>query len=569
MSTRPDVAADVLAQLTQAVPPRVSKRLDARPRVADEWTWTFGTSVTVAAGEETVTLASEGISRAEQATCTCLLAPRCFHLLAVLTVLPVADAGASNAATSPREASPEHATLRGENESQNERPNETTPLTEADRALAGEASRLGGTILFDGLASLSTIRLGELLRLVHACRGQALYRLEACALGVYEAARDLRAKSPDFRLADAASRLAELLLVARRLGQGDTSPTWRGIARRTYAPRTGLRLTGIACEPVLRRGYAGVVTYLTDGRDVYSAQDVIPGDAERACSAYDAQLRFGETSLSHREAARGGLLFARAEVSPEGRLGAGREVACVAVGADASLLEPFFRDRLAAQLARAARGERQGLVFLEGTLDVRTGERGFVLQSADARVPLGIPLDEATFPYRENLERLARAGAQVALVARMVEGELEPRPIAVALSSDDGARGPWFSLGYDRLTRAHVEPRTTKQTPVPDLRQGTREEGTDLLSALAPVQRRVLRHALAGRASLPGAALPEVAREAARLRDALFPIAADGILALSTAHEPERVAELWLALHVYLASASRSLVRSAWGLGPA
>ena len=562
MSTRPTVAADVLAQLTRAVPPRVSKRLDARPRVADEWTWTLGTSVTVAAGEETVTLAREGVSRADQASCTCLLAPRCFHLLAVLTVLPVAEGGAASTATSAR--TPENAAPPGENESQNERPNETSPLTEADRALAGEAARLGGTLLFDGLASLSTIRLGELLRLVHACRGQALYRLEACALGVYEAARDLRAKSPDFRLADAASRIAELLLVAHRLGHGDASPTWRGIARRTYAPRTGLRLTGIACEPVLRRGYAGVVTYLTDGRDVYSAQEVMPGDAERARDAYDAQLRFGETSLSHREAARGGLLFARAEVSPEGRLGAGREVACVATGADVSLLEPLFRESLAEQLARTDRSERQGLVFLAGTLRARA--RAFVLQSTDARVPLGIPIDEATFPYRENLERLARAEAKVALVARVVEGELEPRPVAVALLSNDGARGPWFSLGYDRLTRAHLETTGVGEAPQPEAVEGPRDESVDLLAALAPVQRRVLRYALAGRTSLPGAALPEVTREAARLREALFPIAADGLVALSTAHEGEHAAEIWLALHVYLASASRSLVRSAWGV---
>ena len=559
MSTRPEVAAEVLAQLTQAVPPRVSKRLDTRPRVADEWTWTFGTSVTVAAGEETVTLASEGVSRADQATCTCLLAPRCFHLLAVLTVLPVAEGGATSTESAHR---PEHTTPPEleERERQNERPNETSPLTEADRALAVEASRLGGTLLFDGLASLSTIRLGELLRLVHACRGQGLYRLEACALGVYEAARDLRAKSPDLRLDDAASRLAEFLLVAHRLGQGDASPPWRGIARRRYAPRAGLRLTGIACEPVLRRGYAGVVTYLTDGREVYSAQEVIPGDAERARFGYDAQLRFGETSLSHREAARGGLLFARAEVSPEGRLGAGREVACVAIGADAALLEPLFRESLTEQLARADRGERQGLVFLTGTM--RSGRRGFALQSTEALVPLGPPIDEATFPYRENLERLAYANTKVALVARVVEGELEPRPIAVSLLSEDGELGPWFSLGYDRLTRAHVEPAS------PEAALEENETSAERLSELTPLRRRVLRYALAGRSSLPGAALPEVSREASRLRAALFPTGAEGLEALSTAHEPERVANVWLALHVYLAATSRSLSRSTWVSSP-
>jgi hypothetical protein len=235
----------------------------------------------------------------------------------------------------------------------------------------------------------------------------------------------------------------------------------------------------------------------------------------------------------------------------------------VAVAPDASLLDPLFHDDVAAQLARADLGERQGLVFVTGTL--RADGRGFALQRPDAWIPLSVPLDEATFPYRENLERLAQVGANVALVARVLEGELEPRPVAVALATSDGSRGPWFSLGYDRLTRAHLLP-TREREGQAKPPEGARESVTTRLEALVPLQRRVLRYALAGHTSLPGAALPEVGREASRLREALFPIAADGLVALSTAHEAARVAELWLALHVYLTTATRSLVRSAWGV---
>ena len=142
----------------------------------------------------------------------------------------------------------------------------------------------------------------------------------------------------------------------------------------------------------------------------------------------------------------------------------------------------------------------------------------------------------------------------------MVEGELDPRPVAVSLLSEDGAHGPWLSLGYDRLTRAHVDPASP---PEPHMET---ETSAERLSELTPLRRRVLRYALAGHSSLPGAALPEVSREATRLRAALFRNGAAGLEALSTAHEPERVANVWLALHVYLEAASRSLSRSTWVL---
>lgn len=534
----PAVLPEVLAALTRAVPARAAKRLDASPRAADEWTWVFGETVTVTAGEETVTLSAAGVLRAEDASCTCLLQPRCFHLLAVLSVLPLAEANA------PDEPGSEAVTTKPP-ESASE------PLSASELATAGDAARVGAEILADGLSRVSILRMGELLRVAHSSRREGLPRLESAALGVYESVRDLRDKSPDFRLSEASSRVAELLLVSYRLAAGDGSPTWRGIARREYHPVGSLRLSGIGCEPVVRRGYAGVVTYFTDGERVYSAQEVIPGDIDRAKDAYDAQLRFGETSLSHREAARGGLLFARAEVSADGRLGAGRGVVCVSSARDEALVERLFEDDAGAQLSRADRGERMGLVFLRGA--VRGGAAGAWLDLGGVGVPLENPIDDIRFAYRENLEKLSQAGARVKLVGRIAEpgGPVHP----VALLAEGAPEPKWHSVGYDRLGRRDLG--AAQEPAAPSTGASVRAD------ALEPMRRRMQRFVLAGGPSLPGAALPEVMRECARLREALFSTGADGLeaLALSAGDRGAR-ARAWLAVHVYLRSATGALSRA-------
>ena len=84
---RPAVSPQLLAAIVAAVPSRAVKKLDASPRVADGWTWTIRDDrTTVATGAETVTLAGTA-----DVSCTCLLSPRCFHVLAVLRVLPITE----------------------------------------------------------------------------------------------------------------------------------------------------------------------------------------------------------------------------------------------------------------------------------------------------------------------------------------------------------------------------------------------------------------------------------------------------------------------------------------------
>jgi hypothetical protein len=540
--TRPTIARDVLAELTRAVPERVAKKLDLAPRTAEGWTWSSAESVTVFTGAETVTLAAVTVGSPEDARCTCLLSPRCFHLLAVLTVLPIAEAATT--------AEPDVGSS-GDDEvtSQPPGPSELQALT------AQDAARVASHVVADGLSRVSTLRLGELVRVAHACRRSGLVRLESCVMGVFDAARALRDESPDFVLDRAVDTLAELLLVATKLEAGEMGE-WVGVARRSYREVASLKLAGVACEPVVSKGYAGVVTYFTDGARIYTSQEVLPGDLDRAIHAYDAQLRFGEISLSHREASREGLLFATPRVSWDNRLGAGKDVTCARTARDAATVARLFDEPLGAQLDRAERGEDHGLIFVRGIM--RSG-RVDATKPWGSSLPLIVPIDHPRFAYRENLERLAAASAEVSLVAKKTDDGRAFAPVAVILEG----RG-LINLAYDRLNRADLV------AAAPDASHASAPERQGMPGNLAPVHRRLLRFALVGHQSMPSAALPEVALEGARLRASLLPTAADALETLATAprDKPGRLAAAWLVLHVYCQGAERSLARSAWGLSP-
>lgn len=89
MSPRPRIAAGLLASITGAVPPRLQKKLDENPKVADSWTWSEqGDQVVVTTDKGERVLLSPGagaIEEPQQIACTCLLSPRCLHILAVAT----------------------------------------------------------------------------------------------------------------------------------------------------------------------------------------------------------------------------------------------------------------------------------------------------------------------------------------------------------------------------------------------------------------------------------------------------------------------------------------------------
>lgn len=558
------VTAELLATLTEMVPTRITKRLDAAPDAAERWTWaTLDAAVEITTeGGERVTLVGPRLSDVGHVTCTCLLSPRCFHVLAVVSVLPLVEASAASVLTAGRAEVADEAGDDGAHE--------TPSLDAAQRAAVARAGALGAAILAAGLVGVSTLRRGELVRAVHDARRHALPRLERALVAVLEETRALREKDPAFSARRASASMAELLWVTRRLSLNEVNAELIGLARQTYRTRANLLVTGLATEPVVRGGYAGVVSHFTDGTAVFSAPEIVPGDDDRAVAAITAQLRFGEVSLTHREVQASSLRFASARVTGEGRLGAGKDVVAARSPYAVDLVERWLDRPLATQLdtALAETVTGAGLMAVAGVL--ARPEAPVIVLTSGEEVALLPSIDHPRFAFRENLARLAAASMAVRLVTHVkVDGGLATfRPIAAfPLPGARHTLSTAMNLGFDKLRHAEVATRGAGGGAEPEERAAPRAHAAVVAAPLRALETRVFRMALAGARSLPGAAHSQVMSEARAMRTNLLPTLSAVLEALApaAAKDPAVLAEAWLAAHVAMRAAERAFARASLG----
>jgi hypothetical protein len=552
---RPERTPGLLAAVEASVSSRVAKRVKENPALAEAWGWSVQDGTTEVTAEDVTVRLVGGVLTQTDVSCSCLMAPKCVHVLAVLTALAehvpgaAAEAGAVAETGAAAEAGDAHPPL-------------APPSDEPLLAPAGPGVSPAGTrqawVALAGLLALGahgadTVTRAELGRLAYEARSAGLHRLGRAMTRVVRSLRLLEAGHPSFALATLVADLAEALVVARGLGAAAT-PDLVGEARRSYTAAGNLRLWGLVSEPVLAgSGQAGVVTWLVDGRGRrWQVADVRPRARGQAIGVYDVAPAL--TTLTHRRMCREGL-FVQNATAADGRLGAGADVSAVrasGVGWDA--------DPLAAAWTAAPDAGLDGLRFVAGTI------RGLWRDSLVIATPSGDVLvlpgsEHGSLPWRDNLRLLARApGLIVKLVGRVVPD----RPRAVVglgvasdtlLLPDDWAGR--VNLGLDRLSTAHLPART----PAPIHLEGDAEAGMDPLAAL---RRRVERAALGGTASLPGEAFGAVARDVARLRGAMAIGGADLLAALATAARGPGFATAWLAAATYLAAADAERARRAW-----
>src|SRR6266704_3949128 len=600
------IAWHVAATLLAAAPGRVRRRLDTDPDMAARWAWERdGAAWVVRAGTETVRIETETeaaasvVSAAEQLSCSCLLAPRCVHLLAVVAVLDPCDPEPETAAEPagpPAEAEFAAAEAAGPGSmaiaeaGAQPRVGAETPavqLTPRQRAAATLAWRTGAQLLVTGASAAGAVLRGDLLRAAHACQEAGLHRLGAAAVRVATGVRDLATARPEFELARLAEDVAELLAVAWRLDAEMTpdggapkahapapppaarpAPTLAdiGVGRRHYEPVGTLRLHGLASEAVAATsGYAGVVTWLVDasGR-VWSVSDVAPGPPSRAAAAYGSAVRLGQLALQHSELGRGTIIAQRASASADGRLGSGGGVTAVRTGPsswDDAALSARWAEPLEDQLTRAwglqelPVGERPAsadLLFLQvAACGPAPGGLALAVSNSRRRLEvLGVaPSAHAELAYLPNLRRLAEQAVPLRLLARVRANR--PRTVALLAASSPALQLPadWagrVNLGLDRLTRSHF--RTSSPAPRPSTEDGMAAPAThfsqlDLTEAPLEALRRVaLRLLIGGRATLGAVAARTLEVEAARLRRAELPSAAAQIERLAAAGTPTRPA---------------------------
>ncbi|MFE7512253.1 hypothetical protein ACFU8I_13705 [Streptomyces sp. NPDC057540] len=509
----PPVAPDVLADAVEQLSARLRKKLDAAVAgCADRAAAAADGSVQVPFGEDAaVTLRpgpSGAVTHADQAVCTCLLAPRCLHRAAVLGAAPLADgegdaygthdsgtdgrggaaAGAPPTGRAPGapagpppahagpglpDAAPPDDPRRAAGTSGTE-PVAPAALTAAQVRAAEALWAAAAEALATGVAAGGAVVQAELLRAAHTARLAGLPRAEAAALRVVRGLRAARERSEGQRLSDLAEAFRELLADSAALSSGSADAGGAGSARRAYAQGGSLRVYGLCREPVLSAtGYGGVTTHLVgaDGA-AYTVSDVRPGGLARAKGAGSAPVALGGAVLDHAGLARGGLRIVGATVSADGRLGAGRGVGATPLrGVDwseepvAALFARPVREAMAAGPADGGPGTAAGLLGCDVEVIGAAGD-GVVVRVAGegplVRLRAAHPHPE--LPYAANLGRIARCpGLALRVLGRPdLDRAATLRPLAVGpvpgaaatLRLPDAWKGR-ADLGYDRLQGEH------------------------------------------------------------------------------------------------------------------
>ncbi|MGW4683728.1 hypothetical protein ACWEPM_02195 [Streptomyces sp. NPDC004244] len=629
-SPLPPVAPEVLAEAVENLTARLRKKLDAAiegcaagsPAAEPAPDGSIGLRF----GADAVVTLRPGpggaVTTAEQAVCSCLLAPRCLHRAAVLGAAPLADAtpaeadaepepvaeteAGAEAGAEPHTSAPAAALAAAAQPAVPEEPAPAEPvparaLTAAQTAAAAALWRAAAEALAAGATAGGAVVQAELLRAAHTARLAGLPRAEAAALRLVRGLRAARERSGTHRLADLTAAFRELLHTAAVLASGSADPALAGSARRAYRPGGSLRVHGLCREPVLSAtGYGGVVTHLLapDGGR-YSVSDVRPGGLARARGAGSASVALGGAVLDHAGLARGGLRIAGATVSPDGRLGAGRGVQATPLPGIRWTEEPvaalFARpaaEAVAAQLADPdpdAAGP--ALLGCDVTVVGAAGEDLLVREIRAGQAPAAPLLrlraahPHPELPHGENLRRIAaHPGLALRVLGRPdLDRAATLRPLAVGPVPDaeHTLRLPdeWFGradLGYERLQGSHFPPGAA-----PGAGPRPADPGPDPL-ADAPLWRvrRLLETGVAGGRR----AVAETARGSGSqaaygpLRRAGFTTAAE--LATALAAEADRrprdafgrltdpsadgYARAWLSAATHLAAAERSLVAASW-----
>ncbi|MEU4803923.1 hypothetical protein [Actinosynnema sp. NPDC023587] len=498
--TLPPVAPAVVADVLDALPPRLRKRIDTALDKAATWEVTSSDDSARAELDAdtalTWHLVGGILADADDLVCSCLLAPRCLHRGVAVAAAPVADTAppdeqttaheqttADNGATPGDRTTPEGtASGPAAHDGPVGRGGPAGPTAGVADALpeppvtvaAGERAAAAlweacTTVLRAGAQGSGAVVRAELLRAVHTARVAGLHRASAAGLRIASALAGARAGDSTFDREILTAELVDLLLLCHDLRTApEATSELRGTARREYRPIGSLRLYGLCTEAVVTTsGYGGVVTHLVDDAGgLWTVPAIMPGGPERVRAAAGGPVAIGESGLSHHELGRLGLLLSGGTASPDRRLGAGKAVRAVrASGAawDADPLARLWAEPVADQVARAFhagtrpdthRPAGADLLFVEGEV---LGAAGSALRLATGSGALDLIGDGDR--TRENLRVLATAeGVDLRVVARL-RPDRPGTAVALAVAGDlalpSGLHGH-VDLGLDRLQRSNV-----------------------------------------------------------------------------------------------------------------
>ncbi|GAA1296641.1 hypothetical protein [Saccharothrix xinjiangensis] len=594
--TLPLVAPAVVADVLDALPPRLRKRVDTALDKATSWTVTASADTARAELDPETTLTwtlHDGVlTEATDLSCSCLLAPKCLHRGIAVAAADIAEPDTAgppppSPSLSPSPSPPPSAVGTASPPA--------VPVAEPEQRAATALWEACATILRSGATGSGAVVRAELLRAVHSGRVVGLHRAAATGLRIASSLAAARTNASSFDREALTADLVDLMLLSHHLRATTTTATTatgdlaelRGTARREYHPIGALRLYGLCTEPVVTTsGYGGVVTHLVDdtGR-LWTVPAITPGGPERVTAAANGPVAIGESGLTHRALGRSGLLLSGGTASPDHRLGAGKAVRAVAATGtswDEPPLAALWTQSLTDQVTRAHQAHTRpdthrpasaDLLFLDATV---LGPTGPALRVAvgEARVDL-VGADRST---HDNLRVLATAtGLRLKVVARL----LPDRPAtatALAVSGDLDLPTDLrhhVDLGLDHLQHSHLTSHNTQRALSADPPAPPPPAPSRTPPPLRPLANVLHRITLGGRAV---AAISSTAREVTTLSRTGLTTTADLLADLAaTSRDRERDAFgrvvrdagddfplAWLRAGVHVREFTRAAARQAW-----
>ena len=564
---RPTASPDLLAALIESTPERVRKRLDRTPDAAASWMWHANAEYwSVDSGGETVTLPLTHVLSVDQIRCTCLLSPRCFHVLACVTHLKVAIVESQQIAVEP-------ASLEAEDDA--------IEVDEGQRFAAQEMSTNVGKLLRVGIANAGVVVQSGLLRAVHQCRAEGLQRLATLGLRVIAGTNEFRTRSSASDPEQLAEDVADVLETSQHIvAEKAVASFWIGTARRRQLPVRPRKLHGLFAEPIVTRsGFTGAAVYFLGEDDrIYAVSDVRPGEANRARDAYLGGIEMGPLIQPAKQLARGLYPGTDLTASSDGRLGRGKNVKIVDQGQStwqAESIQKRFRRALADQwndvyahvaLPADARPAGWDFVFVAGRVLGALGSE-LLFQSPTFKLPirLAIANENESLCFRENLRILSFApGLQLQLIARM--NPQEPTlitPLAISEREEKSTTGDEprleipkplsgrVCLGFDEIQRTWLI--RAQSSPLVLSTQSMKTNQDDPLGLL---RRRWVATMLSGVASHRPSISSMLAAESATLHRNGFATGAALLDSLAFTHSNSvpRSVEATLATAIYLRS---------------
>ncbi|GAA0211081.1 hypothetical protein GCM10010492_06140 [Saccharothrix mutabilis subsp. mutabilis] len=594
--TLPPVAPAVLADVLDALPPRLRKRVDTSLDRASSWEIT--TSPTEARAEldpETTltwTLHDGVLTDATNLACTCLLAPKCLHRGVAVAAAPITDPATTppDATDAPPALAPTHPLESTDPATESATtPSGPTPpprvdgesaVSPAEQDAANALWAACATILRAGAAGSGVVVRAELLRAVHTARVTGLHRAAAGGLRIATALAACQSGDSSFDREVLAAELVDLMLLCHDLRTTPTATTaHRGTARREYRPIGSLRLYGLCTEAVVTTsGYGGVITHLVDDTGtLWTVPSILPGGPERVPAAANGPVAIGESGLAHRALGRAGLLLSGGTASPDHRLGAGKQVRAVAASGAPWDAEPLtalwsrpLTDQLTAAFAALDLPESHRpptLLFAEGEV---TAPAGHALRMTTATGTLDLTPGNDT--ARENLRVLANfPGLPLRVIARPTldhPGTATPLAVASPALALPKPLDTHADLSLDHLQRSYI---THRSTPT----QHLTPTSAAIPTPLAPLKNVLHRITLGGR---PAAAPPSTARAATTLATTGLTTTAALLTDLATTcrdrdrdafgrvvrDDTEAFPTAWLRAGLHVREFTRAVARQAW-----